>query len=88
MFVSNQAAATVEACVDGLGFGLFLSYQVHRQIDSGELKVVLEEYETDVLDVQLLFSETRLLATRVRRFIELVTRNFENGLPVRSTGLI
>ena len=31
-FATNQAAAAVEACAAGLGFGLFLAYQVEPAV--------------------------------------------------------
>ena len=40
-FVSNQAAATIEACAEGLGLGMFLSYQVRPHLKAKTLQSVL-----------------------------------------------
>ena len=66
----NHAGAAVDACVAGLGFGLFLNYQVMPWVERGELKVVLEQFELDPLPVSLVFHHTRLLAPRIRIFID------------------
>ena len=69
-FATNQAAAAVEACVAGLGFGLFLSYQVEPQVRARRLRVVLDEYEPAPIPVSLLHSDARLLSPRLRVFLD------------------
>jgi DNA-binding transcriptional LysR family regulator len=39
----NQADALIEACADGLGVGMFLSYQVASLVAQGRLKLLLAE---------------------------------------------
>jgi len=65
-FACNQAATCVDACVAGLGFGLFLSYQVCRPLEAGQLKEVLTDFEPPPLPVSLVLPHTRWLAPRVR----------------------
>ena len=69
-FACNQAAACVDACVAGLGFGLFLSYQVGRPLGAGQLKEVLTDFEPPPLPVSLVLPHTRWLAPRVRVFLD------------------
>lgn len=69
-FACNQAATCVDACVAGLGFGLFLSYQVRRPLEAGQLKEVLADFEPPPLPVSLVLPHTRWLAPRVRVFVD------------------
>jgi DNA-binding transcriptional LysR family regulator len=65
-FDSNQIAAARTACVHGVGFGQFLSYQVRREIDEGRLLPVLEAFQTSPLPVSLVYPGSRLVSTRLR----------------------
>ena len=65
-FDSNQIAAARTACVHGVGFGQFLSYQVRREIDEGRLMPVLEAFQTSPLPVSLVYPGSRLVSTRLR----------------------
>jgi DNA-binding transcriptional LysR family regulator len=69
-FTTNQAAAAVEACAAGLGFGLLLSYQVAPAIRAGRLRVVLSDYEPPPIPVSLVYSEARMLSRRLRAFLD------------------
>lgn len=68
-FNCNLAAAAVEACVAGNGFGLFLCYQAMPWILKGELKVVLAEFEPAPMPLSLVYPHARLLSTRVRAMV-------------------
>lgn len=69
-FTCNQAGASVEACAAGLGFGLFLSYQVADRVDRGELRLVLREFEPEPLPVSVVYPDARLMSTRLRAFVD------------------
>jgi len=69
-FTTNQAAAAVEACVAGLGFGLLLSYQVEPALRAGKLRLVLRDYEPPPIPVSLVYSEARMLSRRLRVFLD------------------
>lgn len=71
-FATNQAAAAVDACVAGLGFGLFLSYQVEPAIRARRLQVVLPEFEPAPIPVSLVHSDARLLSPRLRAFLDFI----------------
>ena len=62
----NQIAAAVDACVDGIGYGQFLSYQVDRLVRDRKLTIVLEAFETDPLPVSLVYPGGRLVSSRLR----------------------
>lgn len=72
---TNQSAAAVTACVAGLGFGLFLSYQVAAEVRAGRLRVVLPRYEPPPLPVSLVYPEARLVFPRLRVFLDWMTRH-------------
>ena len=78
-FTCNQAAATAAACAEGLGFGMFLSYQVEPLIRAKSLEVVLADFEPPTIPVSLVYPETRLTSTRLRALVDWL----KEGLRVR-----
>ncbi len=81
-FGCNHAVTSVEACVAGLGFGRFLSYQVERFVQSGELAVVLEDFEGPRLPVNLMYPEARLMSSRVRVFLDAMKKSLRSRRPL------
>jgi DNA-binding transcriptional LysR family regulator len=69
-FGVNQVAAAASACVNGVGFGQFLSYQVEALVGQGKLTIVLEDFETTTWPVNLLYPGGRLVSSRLRALIE------------------
>lgn len=69
-FTVNQADAALAAARAGHGLVTALSYQVHHDLDSGQLVRVLEEYEPDPLPVALTWPEGREQILRVRLLID------------------
>lgn len=69
-FSCNQAAAAVEACAEGLGFGMFLSYQVEALVRAGQLRVVLDAFEPERLPVSVVYSDARWMSARLRSFVD------------------
>ncbi len=78
--VSNHGTTALEAVCDGMGLGLFLSYQVESQLASGELQMVLTDYEPPPLPVSVVYSHTKLISTRVRVFVDWITHELRNNL--------
>lgn len=70
VFVCNQVGASLHACVAGIGFGRFLSYQVAPLIQAGQLIRVLQDFETPPLPLSLVYPHTRLLSSRVRAMVD------------------
>jgi DNA-binding transcriptional LysR family regulator len=60
----------MEACVNGLGLGVFLSYMVAPHIRSGKLKYVLEKFEGEPVPVQLVYPHSKLQSSKVRMFVD------------------
>ncbi|WAS90851.1 LysR family transcriptional regulator [Nannocystis punicea] len=69
-FACNQAAAIVQACVEGLGVGRFLSYQVEPEVRAGSLRVLLEAFEPEPVPVQLVYPGARWMSARLRAFVD------------------
>ncbi len=69
-FACNHAAASVDACAAGLGFGRFLSYQVESLIAQGRLRRVLSDFELPPIPVQVVFAHARLMSPRIRAFVD------------------
>ena len=74
----NQNAPAIEACVAGVGFGVFMSYQVAPLIKSGALRVVLAEFEPPLRPVSLVYPHARLLPKRTRIFIEWMKKELQD----------
>jgi DNA-binding transcriptional LysR family regulator len=75
----NQADAAIDACVDGVGLGSFLSYMVAPLMRAGKLKYVLEELETEPLPVQFLYPHSRVLSPTVRAFADLCVKKLQQA---------
>jgi DNA-binding transcriptional LysR family regulator len=73
----NQVAPAAEACVAGLGFGMFISYQVADYIAQGKLKIVLAEFEPPPRPVHIVYPHARLLPARTRAFIEWIRQDLK-----------
>ncbi len=69
-FSCTLASASVAACVAGLGFGSFLSYQVEPDVRAGRLRVVLEAFEPEPIPVQIVYPDARFMSPRLRVFID------------------
>lgn len=69
-FGVNHIAAEAAACVNGVGFGQFLSYQVDELVSAGKLRIVLEEFESRPWPVNLVYPGVRLATSRLRALIE------------------
>jgi DNA-binding transcriptional LysR family regulator len=72
--VCNEIDSTLNACVTGLGLGMFLSYQTAPYRKTGRIQYVLEDFETDPVPVQIVYPHTRRLSTTVRAFVDECVR--------------
>jgi DNA-binding transcriptional LysR family regulator len=80
VYTCNQAAASIETCVSGLGYGMFLSYMVAPQLKAGKLKLVLEEFETPPMPVHVVYQHSKYLSTRIRVFVDWMTSELRHQL--------
>lgn len=68
---SNDSA--IEAAMLGLGITQLLSYQIAPQLASGELKIILSEFETKPLPINVIHREGRYASAKIRSFVDLIT---------------
>lgn len=68
----NLATAAIDACIAGMGFGTFISYQVAPAVANKQLKIVLEKFEVPPRPINIVYPHARLLPARTRLFIEWI----------------
>ena len=66
----NHIAPAIDACIAGMGFATFLSYQVADALAAGQLMPVLRAFELPPRPVSLVYPHARLLPARVRRALD------------------
>lgn len=75
----NQFAPAIQACLDGLGFGFFLSYQVDSLVARKRLRVVLERFELPPWPLHIVYPHARLLPSRTRALIDWLKRDLKSA---------
>lgn len=78
----NQAMPAIEACVAGLGFGMFISYQVAPYLAQNKLQVLLQDFEAPPRPISVVYPHARLLPARTRVFIEWMKQELKDLRPV------
>jgi DNA-binding transcriptional LysR family regulator len=68
--VCNDIDSAVNACVAGVGLGMFLSYMVAPHRKQGQLRYVLETFQGEPTPVQIIYPQSKLLSSKVRTFID------------------
>lgn len=81
---TNQIDATIDACVQGLGYGMFFCYQVSAHVRAGRLRYVLEAHEPEPVPVSLVYPQARLVSARLRAFIDWVVPRMRERLGAAS----
>ncbi|MDH5387222.1 MAG: LysR family transcriptional regulator [Gammaproteobacteria bacterium] len=69
-----------DAAVEGRGIVLVPSFIAYKEIESGTLVPVLEDYKTPQIDAYAIYPQTRHLSQRVRAFVDFLVKRFE-GTP-------
>ncbi|MCW9025217.1 MAG: substrate binding domain-containing protein, partial [Gammaproteobacteria bacterium] len=69
-----------DAAVEGLGIILVPSFIAYKEVESGALVQLLEEYQLPQLDACAIYPQTRHLSQRVRAFVDFLVKRFE-GTP-------
>lgn len=70
--VSNISGSVAAVCA-GFGIVRLLSYQVENHLNEGRLKLLLEDYESPPLPVHIIHREGRVLSSKLRAFIDLMS---------------
>ena len=73
----NHVAPAAEACLAGLGFGMFISYQVAHHIEHNRLHIVLESFEPPPRPIHVVYPHARLLPARTKIFIEWIKQELK-----------
>ena len=73
---SNDAA--IAAAVSGLGIARLLSYQIGDALASGQLVVILADYEEPAWPVHVLHRESKYGSSKVRQFIDRLAEHLRN----------
>ena len=76
----NQVGASIAACVEGAGFGRFLSYQVMPLVREGKLVPVLRDFEPEPMPLTLVYPHTRLLSARVRAMVDWLIEHIPKSM--------
>lgn len=77
---TNQIDAAIDACAQGLGYGMFFCYQVSAHVRAGRLRYVLEAHEPEPVPVSLVYPQARLVSARLRAFIDWVVPRMRERL--------
>ena len=70
--IVNTAEAAINAAAAGVGITRVLSYQVAQEIRANQLVLALEDFEPAPWPVSLVYTDQRLLPSKVRVFLDYV----------------
>ena len=79
----NQVAPAADACLAGLGYGMFISYQVAPHIAQQRLQVVLEAFQPPPRPINVVYPSAHQLPARTKVFIAWMKdslRNMQNSI--------
>ena len=79
-FEINDAAAAIAAAEGGGGITIALSYMVANHIRERRLQQVLEPFAPSAVPVQLVYPESRLVAPKVRAFVDYAAPKLRTAL--------
>lgn len=75
-FKSNNCESLREAVIAGMGIALRPLWDVHADIQSGALKILLPDYLPPAVNIQIIYPSRQHLSMKARAFIDLVTDEF------------
>ncbi len=67
---SNDAA--IEGAIRGAGITRLLSYQIAPLVNSGQLKIILSEFERTPLPIHVIHREGRYASAKIRAFVDMM----------------
>ena len=79
---SNDSA--IEAAVMGLGITRILSYQIATQIASGELQIILNEFEPKPMPINIIHREGRYASAKIRSFVDIIAMRLRSNALLNS----
>ena len=75
----SSVSAAISAAKAGWGLTRVLSYQVGSDLDVGDLKTVLSEYEPEPLPIHIVHAEGHNASAKVRAFVDMATARFRKN---------
>lgn len=84
VLITNQVDTGVLACVQGAGFGRFLSHHVIDEIRSGSLVRILRNFEGDAIPANFVYPGSRLQSVNVRAFVSFAKTRLRDQLSLAS----
>ncbi|RME95606.1 MAG: LysR family transcriptional regulator, partial [Alphaproteobacteria bacterium] len=79
-FEINDAVAAIQAAETGHGITIALSYMVSDQVRDGKLVPVLDAFTLPPQPVHLVYPHARLVAPKIRAFIDFAAPRLKTGL--------
>lgn len=79
----NSIDALIELVRRGWGISQSLSYQVAGLVDTGELEIVLEDFELPAWPVHVVHQEGRLVSAKVRAFVDYCVERLRRDAALR-----
>jgi DNA-binding transcriptional LysR family regulator len=80
----NDTNAYLAAGLAGLGIIQAPRYAVQSAIVDGQLRPILEDWQTEAIPVHIVFPSNRFLSAKVRVFIDWTVALFEHNVALRS----
>ncbi|MGR9172901.1 LysR family transcriptional regulator [Hyphomicrobiales bacterium] len=78
LFCSTNEAA-IAAAAGGWGLTRVLSYQIAPQLEAGELRTILSDYEEEALPIHVVHPEGRHVSAKVRSFIDFAVARLRSN---------
>jgi len=71
-FKASSPDAIRDATVEGLGISILCEWHAQKHIDSGRLKIILQDYHPAAYDINAVYPERKFVPQKVKRMIEFL----------------
>jgi DNA-binding transcriptional LysR family regulator len=79
----NTNNSAISAALSNWGLTRVLSYQIASEVEDGQLRIVLPEFEEEPLPIHLVYAEGRRMSAKVRAFIDLAAERLRASRFIR-----
>lgn len=79
IFFSNNGEILRDAAVKGLGIAILPTFIVERELERGELQVILSDYHPPELTLCAIYPVNRHLSTKIQLFTQFLQESFVSG---------
>jgi DNA-binding transcriptional LysR family regulator len=77
VFYSNNGEVLKDAAVKGLGIAMLPTFIVEKELERGELEIILPQYHPAELTLCVIYPVNRHLSTKVRLFTQFLQECFK-----------